>query len=160
MLKYLSLPLYLLGASLFFSACGTDKDKIQEDLSAKFKPSSIKKPCGPEGSYIALAVPEYWIGFCGTQQVDVHLSASCEMHDTCYDSLGKTRVECDTGFKTNLLAACTEKYSEQNCSESKKLCDAMANKYAEQVTAGGQPYFEKAQEKAKTKPPPAAASIP
>jgi Group XII secretory phospholipase A2 precursor (PLA2G12) len=148
----------IVGVGLFFVACGSKSSTSPEDVYAKFKPSSITKPCGPQGSYIALLVPEFWIGFCGAQQVDAHFSDSCLQHDNCYDTIGKTRLDCDTGFKTSLLSECTLKYAGQNCSESKKLCDAMAKNYFDQVDAGGQPSFDRAQEEAKAKPTPIAGS--
>lgn len=72
---------------------------------------------------------------------------ACDTHDTCYETLGKLKEDCDNQFYNDMVAICSNSYADS----PKKLwvCKKVAGAYYYAVNKrGGEPYRQ-AQEDAR-----------
>ena len=101
------------------------------------RPISLVDPfglqCGP-GPIGDLLIPD---GIPGIYD----FSDACGCHDECYETAGKTKVECDMQFHENMYKSC----------KGDPLCESIAEKYFSAVRDKGERFYDKAQ--SKTRPP-------
>ena len=72
----------------------------------------------------------------------------CARHDECYDTLGKTKEECDNAFKSGMRDSCKRAYNSVFHAVQKKGCLEIANTYHSAVNRLGGDAYRDAQKKA------------
>jgi hypothetical protein len=73
---------------------------------------------------------------------------ACNTHDCCYDRCNSVKANCDTDFRTTLLAACATAYAGTGVLQGIKRgsCNAAAKTYYDFVNSRGQQYYDAAQQ--------------
>src|SRR5205085_9914975 len=90
-------------------------------------------------------------GYCGTSWHEPYVrdswgganfSDACKTHDTCYDTCGKAKEDCDGQFERDMEAECRRTYSGGGLdSIARNTCIGVANTYALAVERmGGDAY--------------------
>ncbi len=93
--------------------------------------------CGSGWSNTALKV----LSPVGSRQFRV----ACNEHDTCYDTFGKSKQECDKAFHNRMLGTCGRDHNTWAGRFLKIACNGRADAYYTGVSEGGQDKYDKAQ---------------
>lgn len=130
-------------------ACGSDGDSSQSEREAALAVKSSGNGCGPAGN--TTLVPRSSIRIFGKTVISTRgytiktaslvpegpsgvFHTPCQNHDDCYGRWGSSKPQCDTTFKTEMLARC-----------SSASCRAAAQAYYQAVASKGGDAFLKAQ---------------
>lgn len=73
-------------------------------------------------------------------------TSSCQAHDRCYDSCGRTKDDCDHAFLSDLHSACNSAYSSVWHAVQRRACKEMANTYHSAVHRNGGDAYRAAQQ--------------
>jgi hypothetical protein len=76
---------------------------------------------------------------------------ACDEHDDCYDTLGKSRQECDNAFHNRMLGICARDHNTWFGKGLKAACNGRADAYYAGVKKRGEEAYDKAQTAAKKK---------
>jgi hypothetical protein len=70
---------------------------------------------------------------------------ACRAHDSCYETCGRTKSECDSRFRGDLQAACRNGYTSWLQRPGRRACLVVADTYAFAVQRMGGDAFRAAQ---------------
>jgi hypothetical protein len=76
---------------------------------------------------------------------------ACDEHDACYDTLGKSRQECDNAFHNRMLGICARDHNTILGKPLKVKCNGRADAYYAAVKKHGGDAYRKAQASANTR---------
>lgn len=71
---------------------------------------------------------------------------SCRSHDRCYDTCGRSKVDCDGAFHSDLRSACRNAYSNWLQRPQRRTCLELANTYYSAVHRMGGDAYRDAQQ--------------
>ncbi len=75
-----------------------------------------------------------------------HFWGSCKQHDTCYSTMGAERSTCDSSFRRDMRSDCNSKYNKYLLPGLNQSCKAAAELIYNAVRAGGESYYDDAQD--------------
>ncbi|MFM6248239.1 MAG: hypothetical protein ACKPFK_09470 [Dolichospermum sp.] len=84
---------------------------------------------------------------------------ACDEHDTCYDTSGKSKEECDKAFHKRMLSICARDHNTILGKPLRKACNGRADAYYIGVRDYGGDAYKKAQADARNSKPPSFAII-
>ncbi|KAA3664292.1 MAG: hypothetical protein DWQ04_06525 [Chloroflexi bacterium] len=106
------------------------------------------KKCGEEGSWKSNLIPDVWP--CIGPSIDsAKFYKACEEHDDCYETLGKSKEECDRAFYNNLKEECDRAFNTLLEVACNGQCKTAALAYFLAVKQAGGDAYRKAQEQAR-----------
>lgn len=71
----------------------------------------------------------------------------CNTHDKCYANCGRSKLQCDSAFRTCMRSACDSHYPKWYQAPVKAVCKKGADTYYTGVAVGGDVFFKNANAK-------------
>lgn len=103
-------------------------------------PAMAQNGCGDSSTATLLSI----LSPVGSRQFGV----ACNEHDACYDTLGKSKGDCDKAFHTRMLGICARDHNTIFGRPLKIACNGRADAYYSAVNRQGGDAYRKAQEAA------------
>lgn len=75
---------------------------------------------------------------------------ACDEHDACYDTLGKSKNDCDRAFHNRMLGICARDHNTWFGKPLKIACNGRADAYYWAVRKYGQDAYDAAQKQARS----------
>jgi Group XII secretory phospholipase A2 precursor (PLA2G12) len=72
---------------------------------------------------------------------------ACDTHDTCYETLGNSKEDCDNQFYNNMVSICSTNYADSP--KTFWVCKKVAGGYYKVVDRRGGEIYREAQEEAR-----------
>lgn len=105
--------------------------------------ATLQDECGPAG-WLGRAVPDSFRVF-----LVYDFSAACRRHDQCYETLGRTKGQCDAEFARTLERAC--RGSHRPGTAGLRRCRQAAGAYVRAVHRFGGRHYQRAQAEARAR---------
>jgi Group XII secretory phospholipase A2 precursor (PLA2G12) len=74
-------------------------------------------------------------------------AVACKEHDACYDTLGKSKGECDKAFHNRMLGICSRDHNTWFGRPLKIACNGRADAFYSAVNRLGKSAYDKAQKR-------------